>query len=127
MASFLTLTFSYRGNSGNTRNTDAAVTVPAPSSISTGSFRSNGSSTPQPAESQVAGVNASAGVHSSAPHHDASSSKQIDVPTATLVNTSDDPVSPVLSGTLRRQKTSSPGTLTSFKLTCILKCAPIMF
>lgn len=57
----------------------------------------------------MSGISASACRTASVLNHDATSSKQIDVPTATLVNTSDDPVSPVLSGTLKRQKASSPG------------------
>ncbi|KAK3908010.1 Band 4.1-like protein 5 [Frankliniella fusca] len=99
-----------RGNGGASKNseTTTASTVPAPSSISTGSFRSIGSSTPQPAEIQACGLSAVGGLHSNSSNQDAASSKHIDVPTATLVNTSDDPVSPVLSGTLKRQKASSP-------------------
>ncbi|KAJ1522773.1 hypothetical protein ONE63_001929 [Megalurothrips usitatus] len=101
-----------RQRGGNSKNSDAASAAPtaaaAPSSISTGSFRSIGSSIQQPTEAQISGLGAGAGLHSIASNHDASSSKQVDVPTATLVNTSDDPVSPVLSGTLRRQKAASP-------------------
>lgn len=98
----------FRGIGGTFKNSDAPAAAPAPSSISTGSFRSIGSAAPQPLETQMSavGTSSSAGHHS---NHDASSSKQVDVPTATLVNTSDDPVSPVLSGTLKRQKASSPG------------------
>ncbi|XP_026290651.1 band 4.1-like protein 5 isoform X2 [Frankliniella occidentalis] len=99
-----------RGNGGASKNSETATasTAPAPSSISTGSFRSIGSATPQPAETQACGLSTIGGLHSSSSNHDGTSSKQIDVPTATLVNTSDDPVSPVLSGTLKRRKASSP-------------------
>lgn len=97
-----------RGIGGTFKNSDALSAAPAPSSISTGSFRSIGSVAPQPLETQTATVGTSSGAGGPHSNHDTSSHKQIDVPTATLVNTSDDPVSPVLSGTLRRQKASSP-------------------
>ena len=105
---------------GTSKTLDSTTaTVAAPSSISTGSFRSNGSSTPQPMERQMSGLSASACHGASTSNQDATtSSKHIDVPTATLVNTSDDPVSPVLSGTLKRQKASSPGIQFSLQLCC---------